>query len=275
MSGIDRIGEALARAAARPGPPAPALMAHAVLGWPDMAASRRVLAALGRAADLVEGQIPYSEPGADGPRIVAANHAAIRAPDAPAPARRVAACLGLLGQAGRDSGKPVLAMSYLNPILAFGAGAFVQEAAALGVDGLIVPDCPEDEPEPPLRELCAAAGLAFIPLIAPGTSLERAAALAAASPSPLLYVVLRAGVTGRRTELGAEALERLAALREATGRKVAAGFGIGERGQVEALAGNADCAVVGSALLAAGEAAREAGADPAERMEGLLRSLRP
>ena len=106
--------------------------------------------------------------------------------------------------------------SYLNPILAYGVEALVERAARSGLDGFIVPDYPDDEPELGLAEKCAAAGLALVPLIAPTTSIDRASALAAASASPFLYVVLRLGVTGRKTELGNASLERLAALKTRT-----------------------------------------------------------
>jgi len=165
-------------------------------------------------------------------------------------------------------------MSYLNPILAFGPGKLVEWAAAEGIDGFIVPDCPDDEEEPDLRALCAAAGLAFVPLIAPTTSLERAAALAAASDSPLVYVVTRLGVTGKKTELDEGSLDRLTRLREATGKFTAAGFGIRDRAQVSALEGRADCAIVGSALVDAARRAVQAGSSPARAVGELARELK-
>jgi tryptophan synthase alpha chain len=265
MTGIDRItrafeGEARIR-----------LMAHAVVGYPDMGSSARILAAMAAAgADIVEAQLPFSDPSADGKAIVDANSAALLA------GSTTSACLAALEALRGKTGAPILIMSYLNPLLAYGIDALVARMTSVGLDGLIVPDYPDDEPELGLAEKCRAAGLALVPLIAPTTSMERAASLAAASASPLLYVVLRLGVTGRKTELDRGSLERLASLKSATGKRLAAGFGIRERAQVEALAGGAqaaDCAVVGSALIDAARRAVEEGRDCAEAVGALVREL--
>ena len=262
MTGIDRIARAFE---AKPGIK---IMAHSVCGYPDMAASRRILEALAASgADFIEAQLPFSDPSADGPSIVAANHAALRA------GARTADCLASLEGLRLKTEAPILVMSYLNPLMAYGIDKLVERAARSGLDGFIVPDYPDDEPELGLAEKCAAAGLALVPLIAPTTGIERAAALAAGSASPFLYVVLRLGVTGRKTELDPASLERLAALKERTGKYVAAGFGIREKAQIQALRAAADCAIVGSALVDAARGAIEGGGDPAEAVGALLRSL--
>jgi tryptophan synthase alpha chain len=265
VRGIERIAGAFA--AGKPG--GIRIMAHAVIGYPDMAASGRILAAMAASgADLIEAQLPFSDPSADGSSIALANHAALVA------GSRTEACLAALEALRARTAAPILLMSYLNPILAFGVDALLRRAQDTGIDGLIVPDYPDDEEELDLARKCAGAGLALVPLIAPTTSLERAARLAAASDSPFLYVILRLGVTGRRTELDAASLERLAALKSATGGHIAAGFGIREKAQVEALAGVADCAIVGSALVDAARGAIKEGRDPAVAVGELLRSLR-
>ncbi len=268
MTGIERLKRAF------DGGPAGAaggirLMAHAVCGYPDGGTSRRILSAMAASgADIIEAQLPFSDPSADGPLIVEASHTALRSGSS------TRACLDSLSGLRRESGVPILVMSYLNPILAYGPEKLIERAAAEGIDGFIVPDCPDDEEDPDLRGLCAAAGLAFVPLIAPTTSLERAVELAAASASPLLYVVTRLGVTGKKTELDDAALDRLTRLRAATGKLVAAGFGIRERAQVAALEGHADCAIVGSALVDAARRAAEAGGDPARAVGELVRALK-
>lgn len=262
MTGIER----LARAFEGPGIK---LMAHAVCGYPDRSESPRILRAMASSgADIIEAQLPFSDPSADGRAIVEANHAALRS------GSRTSSCLDALEGLRRAVEAPILIMSYLNPMLAYGPEALIERAARAGIDGFIVPDCPDDEPEPDLRSMCARSGLAFVPLIAPATSLERARELAEASLSPFLYVVTRLGVTGRRTDLDEAGLTRLTRLREATGRLVAAGFGIRERAQVEALEGRADCAIVGSALVDAARTAVEGGGDPAAAVGGLVRALK-
>jgi tryptophan synthase alpha chain len=263
MTGIARIKDAFeARAGTK-------IMAHSVCGYPDMTRSSAILAALASSgADFIEAQLPFSDPSADGEAIVEANSGALRAGSS------TEACLGLLEELRGKTERPILIMSYLNPLLAYGIDRLVARMARSGLDGLIVPDYPDDEPELQLAEKCAAAGLALVPLIAPTTGLDRASALAEGSASPFLYIVLRLGVTGRKTELDGAALERLAALRRATGKYLAAGFGIRERAQVEALCGAADCAIVGSALVEAARRAVEAGTEPAVAVGELIRALR-
>jgi tryptophan synthase alpha chain len=244
------------------------LMAHAVCGFPDLRTSRRILDAMAESgADIIEAQLPFSDPSADGASIVEANCAALRA------GSRTETCLASLEGLRRTSETPILVMSYLNPLLAFGIEAIVERAAKSGFDGFIVPDYPDDEPELGFAEKCAHAGLALVPLIAPTTSMKRAEELAAATSSPFLYVVLRLGVTGRKTELDVAALERLVELKAATGKYIAAGFGIRERAQVQALRGVADCAIVGSALVDAARSAFEEGRDPAQSVGNIVRAL--
>jgi tryptophan synthase, alpha subunit len=244
------------------------LMAHAVCGYPDKENSRRILEAMAASgADIIEAQLPFSEPSADGPSIVEANHAALRA------GSRNSACLASLEALREKTEAPILVMSYLNPLLAYGIDALVERMSRSGLDGLIVPDYPDDEPELGLAEKCAASGLALVPLIAPTTSLPRARELASASASPFLYVILRLGVTGRKTELDPASLDRLTSLKKTTGKRIAAGFGLRERAQLEALEGSADCAVVGSALVDAARSALAERRDPAEAVEKALAEL--
>lgn len=246
----------------------PILMTHAVCGYPDLATSERlILALIDAGADIVEAQIPFSDPSADGPAIVAANHRAL------ASGATTASCLDMLARIRERTGKPILVMSYLNPLLAFGIQKLADFMVRNGLDGVIVPDCPADEPEYRLPEIMAASGLAFVPLVAPSTSLERARELAATASSPFIYAVLRLGVTGRATAISDEARARLADLRETTGRYVAAGFGLGERSQLEALAGYADCAIVGSAVLAAFDRAVREGQDGVGAVSDFVRRL--
>jgi tryptophan synthase alpha chain len=269
MTGIDRIALAFESSGSASSGPRIRLMAHAVCGYPDMASSAGILAAMAaNGADLVEAQLPFSDPSADGGSIVAANHAALRS------GSRTAECLASLEALRAKTAAPILVMSYLNPILAYGIDKIVEWAARSGLDGFIVPDYPDDESELGLAEKCAAAGLALVPLIAPTTGLDRAAALAEASASPFLYVVLRLCVTGRKTVLDGSSLERLAALKKRTGKYIAAGFGIREKAQIEALRGYADCAIVGSALVDAAREAISSGADPARAVGATIRSFR-
>lgn len=265
MTGIERITSALGDGGRGRGP---ALMAHAVCGWPDLPTSARIFAALARGgAGLIEAQLPFSDPSADRPAIVEANCTALAA------GTTTESSLALLGELRRTTGLPILVMSYLNPLLAYGLDRLLGRMVDLGLDGLIIPDWPDDEPELCLAEKCQTLGLALVPLIAPTTDLARAGKLARASNSPFVYAILRLGVTGRETAIDTPAQERLRALQKATGLKVAAGFGLRQRAQVTALAGSADCAIVGSALLGAAKAALLEGRDPAKAVRDLVAEL--
>jgi tryptophan synthase alpha chain len=263
MSGIDRITRIFEREGGI------RLMTHAVVGYPSLGESSRILEAMAASgADFIEAQLPFSDPSADGRSIVEANYAALKAGSS------TRSCLSALEALRKKTDTPVLVMSYVNVLYAYGIAEILARAGDTGIDGFIVPDYPDDEGELEFAERCEAAGLALVPLIAPTTSLERAQALAAASASPFVYAVTRLGVTGRRTELDAESLDRLAKLKERTGRRVAAGFGIRERSQVRALEGAADCAIVGSALVDAIHQATDAGRDPAAAAAALVRALK-
>ncbi|MFZ4617011.1 MAG: tryptophan synthase subunit alpha [Rectinemataceae bacterium] len=263
MSGIDRITGRFEELHGRVG-----LMTHAVVGYPDLHSSARIFSSMASSgASFIEAQLPFSDPTADGPSIVQANHTALRA------GSTTFSSLDLLTSLRKDIDIPILIMSYLNPLLAFGIDAILDRAARDGFDGFIVPDYPDDESELDLEAKCAARGLALVPLIAPATSLIRARALAEGSASPFIYAVMRLGVTGRKTEIADDVILRLGALREATGRRVAAGFGIREGSQIAALAGRTDCAIVGSALIDAIGEALAAGRDPAAAVGAKVRSL--
>jgi tryptophan synthase alpha chain len=144
-------------------------------------------------------------------------------------------------------------MTYYNPILAYGQDGFVQDAAAAGVDGLIAVDVPPEEAGG-LLALCRAGRLDLIPLIAPTSGDERIAA-AAQQASGFVYCVSVAGVTGARVALPQALGEFLARVRRRTELPLAVGFGISRREHVEALRGQADAAIVGSAIVDVIEAA--------------------
>lgn len=263
MNGRNHLGTCLE------GRPETKLMAHGVCGYPDLETSLRVFRALAESgADIIEAQLPFSDPSADGPLIVEANHAALRG------GASTEACLEMLGRLRAAVEAPIVVMSYLNPLFSYGVERIAARLAALALDGLIVPDYPDDEPELELDRIAEEAGLAFVPLIAPSTDLDRASRLAARVASPLLYAVLRSGVTGRATAIDAATALRLAQLRERSGKFIGAGFGIRTREQVEALRGKADCAIVGSAVLAAVMTAASNGADPAGAAGAFVRGLR-
>src|SRR3954454_17592473 len=195
-----------------------ALMPYMMGGFPDIETSRRVAEAYADAgADLVELGIPFSDPLADGPVIHAAGTAALRAG---ATTHEVLA----IGRALADR-VPVVAMVYANLVMARGLERFVDELAAHGISGLIVPDMPLEESDA-VGTACEAAGLALVPLVAPTTPDERMARIGARARG-FLYAVSVTGTTGERVALAdafAAIVERAKACTEVP---VALGFGIG------------------------------------------------
>lgn len=208
-------------------------------GFPDQERCRRLLRAVGSSADCVEIGLPFSDPVADGPIICAASDVArergadteslfrLLDPSDPLPA-------------------PIL-MTYLNPILAYGSEAFLERAAHAGVQGLLVTDLPPEDG----GELFAAAadkGIANVLLVAPTTSEQRMARIAACTTGFLYCVALR-GTTGARVEDSSEAQRTVQRLREVTDLPIVVGFGISTPDQVRDTCSFADGAVVGSALV--------------------------
>jgi tryptophan synthase alpha chain len=237
VSPRERITEAIRTAAARG---APALIAYLTAGFPrreDFAAQLRSLAA---AADVVEVGVPFTDPMADGVTIQRASLAAL------AQGVSLAWILEQLA-ALRGLAAPLLLMSYLNPLLAFGLGRLADHAARAGVAGFIVPDLPLDES----GELGAALrqhGLALVQMVTPVTGPERLAALCAGSEG-FVYAVTMTGTTGKSVAVPEQVIAYLERVRTASPLPVCAGFGIRSREQVERLRGHVDGVVVGSALV--------------------------
>lgn len=224
-----------------------AFVAYIMAGYPsDEAAVDAATAALHCGADLLEVGIPFSDPLADGALIAAAGRATVAAGGGFDSAVRMISALR-----ARGLDQPVMAMSYLNPLLAAGGAAALRDLAAAGCDGLIFPDLPAGE-MPAFERTASDLGLALTFLVAPNTSEARLEAAIRASTG-FLYVVPLFGVTGERQSVAAGAAELLDHVRRtAAGRlPVAAGFGISTPQQARELAAHADGVVVGSALVRA------------------------
>jgi len=218
------------------------LVCYAMGGDPTLTATEELLRAIdGEGADVIEIGLPFSDPIADGPTLQAAATRALRG----------GASLGrLLDVVGRLRLRaPLVAMGYMNPVESMGSPAFARALAQAGVAGAIIPDLPLEEAAP-LRADLAGVGVDLVPLIAPTTGPERAAAIARQARGFLYYVSVT-GVTGARAELPADLAARLRELRALSPVPVAVGFGISRPEQAAALRGLADGVVVGSALVAA------------------------
>ena len=222
-----------------------AFVAYIMAGDPDRETSARVLAGLpGAGVDIVELGIPFTDPMADGPTIEAAGHRALAAGGS------VTQTLDMVREFRKtDNETPIVLMGYYNPIYARAGGVeqFLTEAVEVGVDGMIVVDLPPEED----AELCLpaqAAGLNFIRLATPTTDDRRLPAVVA-NTSGFVYYVAVTGVTGGASADAATVGPDVARIRKAAGLPVVVGFGISSPDAAEAIAGVADGAVVGSAIV--------------------------
>ena len=262
MNGIDRIRHSFeSRKEIK-------LMTHVVGGYPSLSLSEKTVAAMASAgADLVEIQIPYSDPTADGPSIMTANTKARLA------GTTTDAVIDMAGRLAASTGIPILLMSYINPVFRYGVERFIARAVELGISGMIIPDYPSGD-ELEIIKKSNSAGIAFVPLVTGGSSAERIKEVCGVSDSPFLYAVLRAGVTGRKTEITDGHSGFLDMAHRVTGKYVAAGFGIREKIQVETLSGSAHCAIIGSAITDIIERESAAGKDPAAAVAEFIRRIR-
>lgn len=189
----------------------------------------------------VEVGIPFSDPVADGPLIQASSLAALRA------GMTLRRALALTARATAATGVGAVVMSYVNPVLRFGAAEFAGAACDAGVVGVILPDVPHEEAAP-LRGPLAAAGLPLIELVAPTTGRDRVARIAADARG-FLYLVALAGVTGAAADPAAHAAELVASARAATDLPCYVGFGVSDPEGARRVVRDADGVIVGSALV--------------------------
>jgi tryptophan synthase alpha chain len=212
------------------------------------------------ACDILEVGIPFSDPMADGVTIQRASHIAL------GDGTTLPWTLQVLAAAIPSFSIPVVVMSYLNPLLAYGISRLARDAAAAGVSGFVVPDLPLEE-QGPIRPPLIGAGLAFVQMLTPATPVPRLTRISAESDG-FVYAVTVRGTTGGRLERRLELAGYLDRVRAATSLPVLAGFGVRTREDILALVPPADGVVVGSALIAA----IERGESPGIFLAG-LRSL--
>ncbi|MDT7779860.1 MAG: tryptophan synthase alpha chain [Acidobacteriota bacterium] len=236
-------------------------------GDPDLSTTRSLIVELARAgATLIELGVPFSDPVADGPTIQRASERALRHGSG------LVDILETLADARRETDVPVVLFSYFNPLLQFGVERLAEESRRLGVDGILVTDLiPEESAD--FNRTLTQHGLDQIFLAAPTTSDTRLRMIAEHA-SGFVYAVSRAGVTGARESMSAEAERLVARVRDVTELPVAVGFGISTPEQVAEVWAYADAVVVGSALVA--EIERHAGSpDLVKQVGAFARSLLP
>jgi len=223
----------------------PALVTFMTAGDPDPATTLALLKALpGAGADVIELGMPFSDPMADGPAIQAAGLRALKG------GQTLVKTLDLVRQFRQfDDTTPIVLMGYYNPIYSHGSEAFVTEAKAAGVDGLIIVDLPPEADD----ELCIPAleaGLNFIRLATPTTDDKRLPTVLE-NTSGFVYYVSINGITGSAAPDASRVAESVARIKRHTHLPVAVGFGVRTAEQAAAIGANADGVVVGSAIVSA------------------------
>jgi len=219
-----------------------AFIAFITGGDPDIETTEKLVLAIEKAgADIVEIGIPFSDPIAEGPVIQAANGRAL-----------LAGCttdklFDMIRRLRQKTQIPLLFMTYINPIYAYGNGRFLEECKKSGIDGIIVPDLPFEEKDE-LSDGCEKNGVYLISMIAP-TSGSRAEIIAKQAKG-FLYCVSSLGVTGARSEMKNNGIgELIKNVRKVSKIPCTVGFGISTREQARDMAAVSDGVIVGSAIV--------------------------
>ena len=218
------------------------LMSHLVAGYPtDELAMTAARALVDGGADILEIQLPFSDPSADGPAIQGACTEVLERK------YRTADGLNFIAKIHAEYPEvPVYLMSYGSLIYTPGVKEFCKKAAAAGVKGMIIPDLPFDFDEG-LTAACKENGMINIPVAAPSMSAQRLEKMAKAG-FPYIYAALRTGITGTDTKIDSATLDFLSKV-QAGGSKVYGGFGISNGGQSAALADSVEAVVAGSVFV--------------------------
>jgi tryptophan synthase alpha chain len=215
------------------------LMTHIVLGYPSFEDCFKIIETMVDArVDLIELQIPFSEPIADGPVILKANQAVLER------GVSVRECLDFAEKAAKSFDIPFLIMSYFNILFRDGVDRFVSTMAEKGITGAIVPDLPPEEAEEYLTAMNSQ-NMAPIFIFSPRTPEKRMRHMASLGQG-FIYCVARKGITGAKTTFCDKLSQYLARCRNATSLPLAVGFGVKEKTDMEFLKGKADIAVMGT-----------------------------
>jgi tryptophan synthase alpha chain len=254
MIASERIGAAI-RAAVANG--SPALVGYLTAGFPSRRQFKENLAAVAAGCDVVEIGVPFSDPMADGATVQRASFAAL------ADGVTLPWILDELQSIEPRHAAPILLMSYLNPLLAFGLEQLPRAAARAGVTGFIVPDLPFEE-SADLRRALEAEDLALVQMVTPVTPPERLKILCREAKG-FVYAVTMTGTTGKSADgkfadVPLEVLQYMDRVKQLAAVPVCAGFGIRSARQVARLAPHVDGVVVGSALVETLERGEDVGA---------------
>lgn len=218
------------------------IMTHVVAGYPDMSATRELILEMVKSGvDLIEIQIPFSDPLADGSTIMEASQQALDN------GVTVKDCFDLVSSVRDKIDIPLLFMSYVNIPFKYGLEAFVSDCKKVGIDGLIIPDIPFDERLDYIK-IADAKGVYPIHVVSPDISNSRLQNVIKVSKG-FIYTTLKVGITGAGKEISDEGKNFVKKLKQQTSLPVLAGFGVSSKEHVNQLKKIADGAVIGSHIL--------------------------
>jgi tryptophan synthase alpha chain len=219
-----------------------ALIAYITVGYPDIKDTPGIVLALAEnGCDIIELGIPFSDPLADGATIQKSSYQALQRGTTP----RV--CLEVAAEIRQKLSKPLVFMTYYNPVLNFGLEAFCRSCTMAGINGLIVPDLTPEEGGD-LETITQEHGLDLIYLLAPNSTEERMAVIAERSKG-FIYLVSLTGVTGARDSLPPELEDFVKRVRTKSDQPLCVGFGVSTAEQAKRVASIADGVIVGSRLI--------------------------
>lgn len=242
-----------------------ALITFITAGDPDLATTETLIPLMERAgADIIELGVPFSDPMADGPTIQLASERALAA------GTTVAKILAMVKSVRRHSQVPLLLMGYYNPIFVYGPEKFLADAAAAGVDGVLLVDLPPEEAGA-FKAMADRYGVNVIFLLTPTSDKARLDKVVRLG-SGFIYYVSVTGVTGARQSVASSVFDAVAAIRAKVRLPLAVGFGIADPEQAGRVASVADGVVVGSAIVKLFETHR--GKDLENRVTDFVASLK-
>lgn len=220
------------------------LMTHVVAGYPSMDQCEKIVLAMAESGvSLIEIQIPFSDPIADGPTIMKANEIALSNGVTPND------CFRLIKRLKKKINIPILIMTYFNIPFRYGLDKFCKKAKEAEVYGLIIPDMPIDEEKSEnYLSICKKYNLHAIQIISPITPKKRLKKISEHSTG-FIYCVSTLGTTGERSKLNPKLSSYIENVRKYTKLPLALGFGISNKEQVVAALKHADIAVIGSKII--------------------------
>lgn len=219
------------------------IMTHVVAGYPNLETTRELIILMEKSGvDMIEIQIPFSDPLADGPTIMKANQYAIDNGITPE------ICLNFVKKIRKEVNIPLLFMTYSNIPFKFGMEKFIEKSSEVGINGLIIPDIPFDEDCEKYYELAEKYSIHNIFVVSPNMEDKRLKQIMNMA-SGFVYTTLKTGITGAGNKISQKGIDFLLKVRENSKIPIAAGFGISSKSHLEILKNKIDMAVIGSHVI--------------------------